>query len=57
MTKEVLANLNMPWLPSIGLLLFLVLFVGMLIWINRRGSDDFYRQVQGLPMDDGNKKK
>lgn len=50
MKQQVLAYFPMKSLPLIGLILFLVLFVGILIWVYRRGSDQFYKKMGELPL-------
>ncbi len=45
MRKEVFANMDLSVLPSIGLMCFLLVFVGILIWSYRRGSKDLYEEI------------
>jgi hypothetical protein len=53
MIKEVLMNFNQPWLPTAGIMLFIALFVSMLIWINRKGSDPYYKEAGSLALEEG----
>ncbi|WP_127715878.1 cbb3-type cytochrome c oxidase subunit 3 [Halobacteriovorax sp. HLS] len=53
MIKQVLMNFNHPWLPTLGVLIFITLFVSMLVWINRRGSDPYYAKAENLPLEEG----
>lgn len=52
MISRTLANFDMPWLTCIGLLLFLSVFIGALLWVYRRGGNDFYENMQALPFDE-----
>jgi hypothetical protein len=52
MKSQVLANFHMPVLSCFGLILFVAVFVGALIWINRRGSQKFYESLSQLPLID-----
>lgn len=49
MKAEVLAMFNMPWLTSIGLLIFFGLFVSMLYWVTRPGRQPLYEHLASLP--------
>ncbi len=53
MIREFLLKINQPWLPTLGTALFVGIFVGMLIWINRRGSNSYYEEASFLPLDEG----
>ena len=53
MKKEVIANMDMSILPTIGLLLFLGVFIGVLIWSFRNGSTKLYEQVMDSALDEG----
>lgn len=33
----------------IGFLIFFVCFLGFVLWVNRRGSTDYYRRISRLP--------
>lgn len=52
MKSQVLANFHMPILSCFALILFLGLFVGALIWINRKGSKQIYERMSQLPLQD-----
>jgi hypothetical protein len=47
----VLSHFHLPILSCLGLLLFMSVFVGALIWIFRRGSGEFYQKLSDLPLD------
>jgi hypothetical protein len=53
MIKEVLMNFNQPWMPTAATILFITLFCSMLIWINRRGSDSYYKRAENLALEEG----
>lgn len=40
----------LTWLTCIGLLLFLGVFVGALVWITRRERTDLYQSMALLPL-------
>ncbi len=50
MKQLVLSHFPMKSLPFIGLMLFLGIFILMLFWIFRKGSDSFYKQMGELPL-------
>lgn len=52
MKSMVLSNWDMPWLPSIGLLLFFSIFMIMLIMIFRKGTKKAYAQISQMPLKD-----
>lgn len=52
MMREVLSHYDLPILSCIGLLLFLGVFCGALIWVFRKGSSDFYAKLKNLPLQD-----
>lgn len=41
----------MPWLTSLGLLLFMSVFIGAVAWVTRRGGEDFYRTLGRMPLE------
>lgn len=49
MKAEVLSMFHMPWLTSLGLLIFFSLFVGMLVWVTRPGRQPLYEHLSRLP--------
>ncbi len=57
MFKEVMAAMNMDILPTIALLLFVTVFVGVVIWSFRKGSSKVYENVSSSALDDGVIKK
>lgn len=50
MKAQALAGFPLPWLTAVGFLLFFGFFIGMLIWIYRKNSGEFYRVMADLPI-------
>lgn len=44
------------FITSLGLLIFLVFFIGMLIWVHRRSSTELYQYLEQLPLHEGSDK-
>ncbi|EQC43955.1 cbb3-type cytochrome c oxidase subunit 3 [Bacteriovorax sp. Seq25_V] len=57
MFKEAIAAVNMNILPTIALLLFVSVFVGVVIWSFRKGSSKVYESVSSNALNDGPLKK
>ena len=59
MKAEVMANMDaaLTWLPVAALFIFLIVFVGVLIWSYRKGSDKVYDQVSHSALDEGTRIK
>lgn len=53
MIKETLMNFDYSLAQTIVTILFVSLFIGMLIWINRKGSDSYYKKAQNLALEEG----
>lgn len=52
MLRLVLENAGLAFWPAISLLIFFGTTVGMLAWIYRPGSADFYRRLGKLALED-----
>jgi cbb3-type cytochrome oxidase subunit 3 len=52
MIQRVLAHYHLPFLSCVGLMLFLLVFTGSVIWVFRRGSKEIYAQAQNIPLQD-----
>ncbi len=52
MRKEVFANMDLSVLPMIGTFLFLAVFIGVCIWIYRRGSSELYEKISNKLLED-----
>lgn len=53
MHRNVLTHFPFMSLVIFGQLLFFAIFVGAIIWVYRRKSGEFYRQLSNMPLDDG----
>lgn len=53
MKKEVIANMDISLLPTIGLLLFLAVFIGVLFWSFRKGTNELYKDISDKALNDG----
>lgn len=51
MIRELLTNLHWSVLPVVGMMLFLSVFVGLLLWVNRKGSNSIYQELAALPLE------
>jgi cbb3-type cytochrome oxidase subunit 3 len=49
--SQMAAQTFIPWLSSLGLLIFLSVFIGALIWVYRRGSAEVYQGLSRLPLE------
>ncbi|MFL5814928.1 MAG: cbb3-type cytochrome c oxidase subunit 3 [Bdellovibrionia bacterium] len=49
--REVLSHFHLPLLSCFGLLLFMGVFTGALMWVFRKGSGEFYAKLSDLPLD------
>ncbi|MDP7321369.1 MAG: cbb3-type cytochrome c oxidase subunit 3 [Bacteriovoracaceae bacterium] len=56
MKSSVLSNWNIPWLPSLALILFLTVFIIMLVMIFRKGSKELYAAQSALPLEEEGRK-
>jgi len=50
--KEALSHFTMIGLPSIGLILFFLLFIGACAWLLRPGALSFYKTLSKLPLNE-----
>ncbi|MBF0491336.1 MAG: CcoQ/FixQ family Cbb3-type cytochrome c oxidase assembly chaperone [Deltaproteobacteria bacterium] len=41
----------MTWLPCVGMLIFLFLFLAALFWVYRKDTKDFYQKLAKLPLE------
>ena len=53
MKSQVFKNFDLTILPSIGMILFLIIFLGMIIWIFRKDSKSIYKELSNIPLDEG----
>ena len=50
MIQRVLVHFRFPLVSCAGLVLFLGVFMGALLWVFRKGSEDFYASMERLPL-------
>lgn len=51
MIKEALLKLPLSHMAELGLFLFIALFVGAVLWVNRKGSEKVYKHLEELPLE------
>ncbi len=51
MIKEALARIPLQHMSIVGLILFILLFAGAVLWVNRKGSDKVYKHLEEMPLD------
>ncbi len=54
MKSLVLSQWDLPLLPTIALLIFISLFVGVLWWVTREKNKSTYEEIKFLPLKEGN---
>jgi cytochrome c oxidase cbb3-type subunit IV len=55
MKQEVLTLFPWPWLPTIGLLIFFIFFVGLIVRVSMKSRQSIFVKAEVLPLDDGDK--
>jgi len=55
MIQRVLSHYHLLYLTCFGLILFMMVFIGCLFWVFRRGSSNIYALHKRLPFDELNK--
>ena len=55
MKQEAFTNFSDQYLTSAGLLIFFIFFISVVIWVFRKGSTEYYSQIDKLPLTDGEK--
>lgn len=53
MKQELLSQFPAPMAVGLALFIFLTVFVGLLLWVFRKGSSKVYSDIEKLPLDDG----
>lgn len=53
MMRIVMENAGLSFWPALSLVIFFVTTLGILIWIFRPGSSEFYRKLGRKPLEDG----
>ncbi len=52
MKRQVFENFDLTILPSIGMILFLSVFLGMVIWVFRKNSKQIYSEMSQIPLEE-----
>ncbi len=52
MIQKALLNYHLPQLTCVGLILFMLVFIGALIWVLRAGSVETYTRLSNLPLEE-----
>lgn len=52
MKQEVLKAWDMPWLPIVALILFVVFFAAYIIWAYRKKNQALFRKISMIPLED-----
>jgi cbb3-type cytochrome oxidase subunit 3 len=52
MMSEALSRFPMVWLSCVGLLLFLGVFIGAVLWATRKGSGAIYERMGAIPLEE-----
>ncbi|ATH07627.1 hypothetical protein BIY24_06620 [Halobacteriovorax marinus] len=53
MIKETMMNFDYSLLQTLVTITFVALFISMLFWINRKGSNGYYKKAQNLALEEG----
>ncbi len=57
MFAAILDSMNFtPW-AMFSLLLFFSVFIGVLVWVFRKGSSEFYQSLAGIPLEKDSKQQ
>ncbi len=52
MIREALSHLHWTTLPVVSMLMFAMVFVGVLLWSNRKESRSIYKEMENLPLEE-----
>ena len=52
MIREALSRLPLNHMAEFGLFLFVALFLGAVLWVNRKGSDKVYKHLEEMPLEE-----
>lgn len=55
MKQELLSYFPWPWLPSLALLIFFTVFVGLIIRVSLKSQRVMFTEAERLPLQDGEK--
>ncbi|MBY0415211.1 MAG: cbb3-type cytochrome c oxidase subunit 3 [Bdellovibrionales bacterium] len=52
MKQDALSNFNMPWLPTTGLIIFVVCFCIYVYWTFKKENKELYDRAAMIPLED-----
>lgn len=52
MKQEVLKAWDMPWLPVLALILFIIFFGGYIFWAYRKKNQPLFQKISMIPLED-----
>lgn len=52
MIREALSHLHWTTLPVVSMLMFAMVFVGVLLWSSRKESRSIYKEMENLPLEE-----
>jgi len=55
MMREVLSRFDLPLLPIIGLFIFLILFIGVVVYTFSKKNQEKFKNLESLPFQEGSK--
>jgi len=53
MIREALSHLHWTTLPVVSMMMFFIVFLGVLVWVYRKDSTKVYHEMENLPLDSG----
>ena len=53
MMRQVMESAGLSWWPVTSLLMFFGFSIGMVFWLYRKGSKEFYSKLSNLALKDG----
>ena len=55
MKQVVLSQFNYPWLPTIGMIIFIIIFIGVLYFALHKDNAGHFSKASSMPLNDGEK--
>lgn len=52
MKQETLRHFDLPWLPVVALVIFVVCFLCYAYWTYKKGNRSFFEKVSLIPLED-----
>lgn len=54
MKSEVLTNSGLSILPTVAMVLFVLVFIGVVIWTFKKSNNEVFKASEQIPLDDSN---